>query len=442
MKPSNKAVEVLAGMGQLGELVLHQPNSMADLDFVGGLELQQTWFSGIGQTLAQLTALTRLQLPLTIKEPLARLLLLPAGLRELRLGMDKGGRGHHGAVDTDEGSVEFGFPADGVQAREVRRQQPLDLSHLTALTKLQLSAVLPLLAGDALPASLLQLHAWQCFDLQPLLHLRSLQLLALRPSTVPGSQLLALTQLTGLQEVKLFYEGGYYQQGGCLDWSTNSMQQHAAAWPKLPLCSLGFYEDSGLQESPFNAGTHYASPLPAECLAAVVQLTGLTHLALDWSLQREGDGLLGIVQQLTGLRHLSFRWEWITQHFEGDVVPLAEYTEDQLQQAAGDVHALMRGIVECLPQLQQLHWLCDIADERMSLDLAGVQGALQDLQGLQDSASEEVLEYEQADLGYFTMQQLRDGVQRWLDEEELPDGMHRFHTAGISCCPAACCVNI
>lgn len=33
MPPSSKAVEVLAGMGQLRELVLHQPNSMADLDF-------------------------------------------------------------------------------------------------------------------------------------------------------------------------------------------------------------------------------------------------------------------------------------------------------------------------------------------------------------------------------------------------------------------------
>lgn len=161
------------------------------------------------------------------------------------------------------------------------------MSHLTALTKLQLSAVLPLLAGDALPASLLQLHAWQCFDLQPLLHLRSLQLLALRPSTVPGSQLLALTQLTALQEVTLCYEGGYYPQGVWLEWDEKLLQQHAAVWPKLPLRSLGFYEDSGL----YHRRDEYfwqESLLPKQCVLAAAQLTGLTHLALEATVGGKG----------------------------------------------------------------------------------------------------------------------------------------------------------
>uniref|UniRef100_A0A383VVY3 Uncharacterized protein n=1 Tax=Tetradesmus obliquus TaxID=3088 RepID=A0A383VVY3_TETOB len=255
-KLSSQAVEVLAGMAQLRELVLHEPNSApfpcsfnslldeADLGRIG------SWLGYIGQTLTQLTGLTRLQVPFGIRERMGLLQQLPAGLRELRLGMDRSqsaslGRDVLHEVDADEGAIEAYFPGDA-QVRKARRQQPLDLSHLRALTKLQLSAAVPLLSDDKLPVSLLHLHARQCFSLQPLLHLSSLEVLALRPNTVPGRQLLALTQLTALQEVKLFYEGGYYPQGDWLEWDEQLLQQHAAVWPKLPLRSLGFYEDSGL----------------------------------------------------------------------------------------------------------------------------------------------------------------------------------------------------
>jgi hypothetical protein len=178
-----------------------------------------------------------------------------------------------------------------LQARRARQQQPLDLSHLTSLTKLRLSAVVPILAGDKLPTSLLQLHAWQCLDLQPLLGLTQLQLLSMRPSTVPGSQLLAVAQqLTALQEVKLFYEGGYYQDGGCLDWDAACMQQHAAAWAQLPVTRLGMYKFSGAKQ----LGDEYRydlDPLGGSCMAAVAKLTGRTHLALDWSVSSSGAGL-------------------------------------------------------------------------------------------------------------------------------------------------------
>jgi hypothetical protein len=106
----------LAGMMQLRELVLHQANSSPgdDLDDSFDFGESETWFSCLGQTLAQMTALTKLELPMYVREPQPELLLqLPAGLRELRLGMDKAGTANQ-AIDTDEGAVEFGFPADGV----------------------------------------------------------------------------------------------------------------------------------------------------------------------------------------------------------------------------------------------------------------------------------------------------------------------------------------
>jgi hypothetical protein len=77
-------------------------------------------------------------------------------------------------------------------------------------------------------------------------------------------------------------------------------------------------------------------------------------------------GLQGLIiimlQQLTKLQHLTLGWDWITTYFEGDTVPLQEYTPNELQSAAVRVHAVMHGIAERLPQLQQLRWLCDIAN--------------------------------------------------------------------------------
>ncbi|WIA17099.1 hypothetical protein OEZ85_013997 [Tetradesmus obliquus] len=334
---------------------------------------------------------------------------LPAGLRELRLGMDRSqsaslGRDVHHEVDADEGAIKTYFPGDA-QVRKARRQQPLDLSHLRALTKLQLSAAVPLLSDDKLPVSLLHLHARECFSLQPLLHLSSLEVLALRPNTVPGSQLLALTQLTALQEVKLFYEGGYYPQGDWLEWDEQLLQQHAAVWPKLPLRSLGFYEDSGL----YHRRDEYSwqeSLLPKECVLAAAQLTGLTHLALEGTIGRKG--LLQVVQQLTGLRHLSLWWDWMTQYFDNDGYEQGDYTQEERQQAAGDVLTVMRAIDEGLPRLQHLNWLCDTirtksADERMSLDRVALQHVLQELE---DEAPDCV-----------QMQQLHYAGKIWLNKE-------------------------
>lgn len=292
----------------------------------------------------------------------------------------------------------------------LRQHQPLDLSHRSYLTSLRLSAVAPLLAGDKLPASLLRLHARQCFDAQPLLGLSRLRMLALRPSTVPGGQLLALTQLTALREVKLFYEARYYQARGSLDRLAVCMQQHAAVWPKLPLCSLGFYQDFGMHGNIGGCGLS-AVPMPAECLAAVAQLTGLTHLVLDWTVSTASErGLLQVVQQLTKLRHLAFCWCWITLF--NLKPPALHHTREELQVAATGVRSLMRGICDGLPQLQQLQWLCDFLPHRMRLDLAGLQGALKDLGP--------------AAPGSVTMQGVHDAVEPWLVRQDVaPPGMLR-----------------
>jgi hypothetical protein len=227
---------------------------------------------------------------------------------------------------------------------------------------------------------------------------------------VPGSQLLAVAQqLKALQEVKLFYEGGYYQDGGCLDWDAASMQQHAAAWAQLPVTSLGMYEYSGAMQH----GGEYRydiDPLGESCLAAVAKLTGLTHLALDWSVSSSGAGLSHTLQQLSKLQHLTLGWDWITTYFEGDTVPLQEYTPSELQSAAVRVRSVMQAIGERLPHLQQLRWLCDIANERLSLTLRGVRNALQDFD------DEEPV----------TLQGVFDAVRLWLVRDTLPNGMNRW----------------
>jgi hypothetical protein len=116
--PNSDATLAFAGMSQLQELVLHEANcspgtDLDDFDFDFGGQ-RNTWLSRLGQTLVKLTALTRLELPMYVREPQPELLLqLPAGLQELRLGMDRGGGRAYKPIDTDEGVVEFGFPADG-----------------------------------------------------------------------------------------------------------------------------------------------------------------------------------------------------------------------------------------------------------------------------------------------------------------------------------------
>jgi hypothetical protein len=133
--PNSDAMLALAGMTQLPELVLHQPNSSPgdDLDDSFDFGECETWLSCLGQTLAQMTALTKLELPMYVREPQPGLLLqLPAGLRELRLGMDKGGTANK-AIDTDEGAVEFGFPADGVLVSPPRVRHKMCSSLLLCL---------------------------------------------------------------------------------------------------------------------------------------------------------------------------------------------------------------------------------------------------------------------------------------------------------------------
>ncbi|KAF6254804.1 hypothetical protein COO60DRAFT_281564 [Scenedesmus sp. NREL 46B-D3] len=248
------------------------------------------------------------------------------------------------------------------QVLQGRRQQPLQLSHLTALTKLQLSAAVPLLSCDELPTSLLELRLRQCLSVQPLLQLSKLETLSCRPSTVPAGQLLALTQLTSLTAVKLFYEGGYQLSGTHRYWSCERVAEHAAVWVKLPLISLGLYEGSEL----FEFGTFYA--VRQELSVPLQQLRGLTHLTMDWPLECEALAGLGQLQQL---RCLSFRWGWYHDY-------VSSVRSDE--ELAVDVDAVLRLMhsINSLPRLQELSWLCD-EDEDLCLGLGGLRESLQQL---------------------------------------------------------------
>lgn len=103
-------------MAQLRELVLHKPNHMHESDcYIQRAGEEGTFFSCLGPSLAQMTALTRLVVPFDASEPLGLLLQLPAGLQELGLGMGYKRRARaNSAVDADGGAVQFGF-SDGVQ---------------------------------------------------------------------------------------------------------------------------------------------------------------------------------------------------------------------------------------------------------------------------------------------------------------------------------------
>jgi hypothetical protein len=122
----SNTVQMLAGMAQLRQLVLHQPSNLSEFDLDSDDEFdfpEKTWFSCIGSSLAKLTTSTRLEVPFGVPEPQQGLLQqLPAGLRELRLGTDVGSittdyRARQ-IVDGDGGALEFGFQADCVQVRE------------------------------------------------------------------------------------------------------------------------------------------------------------------------------------------------------------------------------------------------------------------------------------------------------------------------------------
>ncbi|WIA19841.1 hypothetical protein OEZ85_005746 [Tetradesmus obliquus] len=304
--------------------------------------------------------LTRLELPVHMGDMAGLQHLqqcLPAGLQELQLGADAGS-------EQDEGAIAFGV-IEGEEVLQGRQQYPLELSHLTALTKLTLSASVPLVSDDELPATLLQLRLRQCFDLHPLLGLTKLQSLALRPSTIPPRRLQDLTQLTSLTSVKLFYEGGYQQCGEFTHWSIQRLNESAAVWIQLPVVSLGLYEGSG----PYEGGVF--GPLTVGLTKQMQKLAGLTSLTLDWPLEH---AVFAGIGQLTHLRQLSLHWGWYDEYVG---TRWTEHTAEQLANCADAVLHVMHGFA-ALPHLQELCWLCD-EDRDLCLSLEGLQQSLEQL---------------------------------------------------------------
>ncbi|WIA15589.1 hypothetical protein OEZ85_002216 [Tetradesmus obliquus] len=151
---------------------------------------------------------------------------------------------------------------------------------------------------------------------------------------------MALTQLTCLTSVQVFYKGGYQQCGSCTHWSGERLAEQAAVWAKLPVTGLGLYEGSG----PYEGGVF--EPLG---------------------------------RQLQQLRCLSVRWDWYDEHVGSE---WAEHTPgDQIRSdlaaCADSVLKVMHAFAS-LPRLQQLSWLCD--EERgLCLSLAGLRNVLQQL---------------------------------------------------------------
>jgi hypothetical protein len=249
-----------------------------------------------------------------------------------------------------------------LQILQSRKQQPLDFSHLTALTRLRLPVVAPIVAGDVLPSSLQQLQIRQCFDVAPLLQLKQLQLLSCRVSTIPALELQALTQLTSLTAVKLFYEGGYQLCGHHTHWSSQRVAEQAAVWAKLPLISLGLYEGSG----PYEGGVF--GPPTQELCVPIQQLQRLTYLSIDWPLECE---VLAGLGKLTQLRRLSLQWSWFDEYVGSR---WAEHTAEELA-VGNDVVLRLMHAIRSLPHLQELMWLCD-EDRGLCLRLEGLKGAL------------------------------------------------------------------
>jgi hypothetical protein len=256
------------------------------VEHAAGLEVN---VNGLLPALQGMTQLTYLEMGLSrgVEHYLHH---LPASLLELRVGATTG---RYCLLTEQEGET--------MEEWNARYPAPMDLGHLTALTKLLLGrdTCFEVQSGDVLPPMVQEMEAPEVIAWDPLLKLRSLHLL--RTRSLPAGVAARMTKLASLQA--LFAEHAAVGR------------EELVAYAKLPLLEL--------------SSTHIAA-------AAVPELAGLTRVThLDIIFDRSGL-IDDHVARLTTLQHLTSALQHLTRlvvlcvHERGSGLPGGRHLEASL----------------------------------------------------------------------------------------------------------------
>jgi hypothetical protein len=220
--------------------------------------------------LVHLTSLTALKLLRAGADVLLGWQHLPASLQQLDVSNDGVG------PELSAGAADWGDDASRLQ-----------LSHLTALTDLQLSGSsgFGVFRGNVLPPNLVALRATDpagVSSVEPLLPLQQLQRLTMKCDSLPAAKLQQLSSLRQLTEVQLQYT------------SSAAAAEAAEVWPALPISALRL--------------GNWSKALPAAALLSISKLQCLTCLHLmPCHAAVTAQQFAAVVAQLTGLVELQLQ---------------------------------------------------------------------------------------------------------------------------------------
>lgn len=211
---------------------------------------------------------------------------------------------------------------------------PLQLAHLTALTRLVCRECLIVHEDDVLPISLKVLNLDDCLSCQPLLKLQQLQEIIMGTSTTPAEELLQLSQLTALTKIILVYEA-YGRRG------ITVAADAAAAWVALPgLQVLGFGD--------FLNEAWVTIPI-LQSLKQVSSLVRLSVCNMKFS-QQSVNMLPAVLQQLTALTALQ-----LEILYQGGDESTSLQPGQQVDTVTVQVDEVLACSIARLPKLLSLH---------------------------------------------------------------------------------------
>jgi hypothetical protein len=207
----------------------------------------------------------------------------------------------------------------------VRREQALQLGHLSAVSELHLSSI-AVQERDELPPQLQKLCSCDVLSVEPLCSLRQLQSLEIDTASTPAAQLQQLAQsVRSLCSVELHY--------GAAEDVPNS----AAGWLALPLQALRI----DVRDRNVNRVQH--STLP--CIARLRGITALDLFGCEFPHTAEWQ-LAEVIAQLTGLQSLGI----LDLYFSVEDEEEEAAAEAGQQQQAGDAAGAVGPVVPAAAQ--------------------------------------------------------------------------------------------
>lgn len=267
----------------------------------------------------------------------------------------------------------------------------LQLGHLTSLTRLASGwNILDIRQMDVLPQTLKVLKVTDCSVLQPILHLCYLQRLSMDCSTTPAHEPRKLSQLTALTHVSLQYSedsgdstymaapaaaGAWSALNSLSELIFSSSSSYSYNWAVLKAAEIQGIQSAKTLQDLSIAGKVFTMEAAAALPAALRELTALTRLRLNHSLELEGYHDAEVLEEHT-------TWSW---------VPRLEVTE-ALACSIASLHILCDVCLDdmCIPEgpatlalsrATQLTYLsasyCFLTDEQvvcMIADMTALQG--------------------------------------------------------------------